>query len=407
MSPSELSSAQPGPIRVGGRVIDVAGAQLVLADAFGSVQIELRAEANDEPLAAGDLVVLEASHEPGNGWQATLRQRHRPIGSHPPSSSSEHRRLFERGVAERLRKRAAVITAARRFFAERDYLEVDTPTLVPCPGLDLHLDAFALQRDRAEPERYLNTSPEYQMKRLLAGGLPRLFQLARCFRRGEQGQRHNPEFVMLEWYRAFAGVESMMQETEQLVRSVFADCSIDLLAGGEHRVDLAAPFARISVCEAFARYADATAEQVLSWASHDEERFFRLLIERVEPALARLGTAVFLYDYPASQASLARRKPDDEQLCERFELYVGDLELCNGFGELTDPAEQRERLQNDQGRRAAQGKPVYPLDQRFLAALEQGLPPCTGNALGLDRLVQLCCGTADISDCMPFPFQWI
>jgi len=407
VSPSEVQAASAGPIRIGGRVVGIDAQTLLIADAFGSLQLELNASSTAPP-AIDDLIVVEASQQPMGRWQAEICYQRRPIKPRQPNTT-EHGRLFGRGVGARLRKRAEVMAAARRFFAERGYLEVDTPAVVPCPGLDLHLDAFALQRQgNSEPERYLNTSPEYQMKRLLAGGMSRIFQFARCFRRGEHGRRHNPEFVMLEWYRAFASMGSMMQQTEELVRSILTECTEgSVTALGDRRLDLAAPFARISVCEAFDRYAGASRAQVLQWADDDEERFFRVLIEKIEPALAELGTAAFLFDYPSSQASLARRKPGDEQLCERFELYVGDLELCNGFGELTDPVEQRERLVSDQRKRAAQDLAVYPIDHRFLEALEQGLPPCAGNALGVDRLVQLCCNAEDIGDTMPFPVQWI
>lgn len=225
------------------------------------------------------------------------------------------------------------------------------------------------------------------MKRLLAEGLPRIFQIVPCFRRGEIGGRHNPEFTMLEWYRSGMSADEMMSETEDLVRLV---------------LDVPTPFRRLTVQQAYRRYADVERDALLAMAQGDEETFFRLLVDRVEPALAALEVPVFLHDYPASQASLARRKPSDPDWCERFELYVKGVELCNGFGELTDPVEQRARLEEDQRKRRAANKPVYPIDEKFLAALEGGMPDAAGNALGLDRLIALVAGADAIGDVMAF-----
>jgi lysyl-tRNA synthetase class 2 len=282
-----------------------------------------------------------------------------------------------------LRERARVVRAVREFFHARDFLEVDTPALVPSPGMDLHLDAFSVERDR-----YLITSPEYQMKRLLADGHERIYQVCKAFRRGEMGTQHNPEFTILEWYRAHAQVEDVVRDTEQLVAAVHPE--------------LSPPFPRLTVCEGFERFAAVKESDVLAWASNDEDRYFRTWVEAVEPGIARTFAAVFVVDYPASQASLARTKPADERFCERFELYVGGVELCNGFGELTDPVEQRARFEHDQRERRKRGLPVYPIDEKLMDALRRGLPPCAGNALGVDRLVALACGTPDIGNVLAF-----
>jgi lysyl-tRNA synthetase class 2 len=163
----------------------------------------------------------------------------------------------------------------------------------------------------------------------------------------------------------------------------------------------------LTVAEAFVRYAGVSADEAIRWATDDEDQFFRVLVDDVEPALARLGRPVFLTDYPAPFASLARLSPNDPRVAERFELYIGSLEVCNGFGELTDPVEQRARFLRDQEHRRQQGKPVYPLDERFLAALEEGMPPAAGNALGLDRLVALGLSAKTIADVTSFPFGWL
>jgi lysyl-tRNA synthetase class 2 len=298
---------------------------------------------------------------------------------------------------KRLRERARVLRDVRRFFDARGFVEVETPAMVPSPGLDLHLDAFPVGGGERGAARWLMTSPEYQMKRLLADGWGRIYQIARCFRRGELGSRHNPEFTMLEWYRADAGVDDVMRDTEQLVAAVTGGA----VRVGERPIDLRPPLDRLGVCDAFARFAGWSREDTLDAAARDEDRYFRALVERVEPAVAALDRGVFLVDYPATQASLARKKPSDPALAERFELYVAGVELCNGFGELVDAAEQRARLEHDQDERRARGLEVYPVDERFLAALGR-VPPSGGNALGLDRLVALACGTTDIASVVAF-----
>jgi lysyl-tRNA synthetase class 2 len=291
-----------------------------------------------------------------------------------------------------LAERARVVRGVRDFFESRGFVEVETPAMVPSPGMDLHLDAYAADGG------FLITSPEYQMKRLLADGWERIFQICRCFRRGERGAQHNPEFTMVEWYRGNTGVEEVMRDTEQLAAAV---------SGGSfqvdgHFVDARPPFPRLGVCEAFERFAGVSEADVLAWAQSDEDRYFRTWVEQVEPRIAEMPHAVFVVDYPASQASLARKKPSDPRFCERFELYVAGVELCNGFGELTDPREQRARFEHDQAERRARGLPVYPIDEKFLAALEKGMPPSAGNALGVDRLAALACGTTDIRRVLAF-----
>jgi lysyl-tRNA synthetase class 2 len=304
-----------------------------------------------------------------------------------------------------LAERAAIAKRVRAFFDARGFLEVETPLLVPSPGLDLHLDAFEVADApagaiSASAPRYLSTSPEYQMKRLVAQGYERIYQLTKAFRRAEKGGRHNPEFSILEWYRARAGVEDVMRDTEQLV-AVATDGEVRV---GGRIVDVRPPFERITVCEAFARFADCTSDETLAMAECDEDRYFRLLVDRVEPGLAALDRGVFLTEYPASQASLARRSPRDARVAERFEAYVAGVELCNGFGELTDPAEQRARFERDRASRAERGLPVYPIDERFLEALAR-MPPAGGNALGFDRLVALACGNTEIGGVMAFTWD--
>jgi elongation factor P--(R)-beta-lysine ligase len=391
-TPSQLRGS--GQVRVGGRIREITPAGARLADALAAVEVTF---ATPPDLRPGDLVLVDGHFRDGTLQSAHLVELvHRPTDH--AATLAESTRLGS--IAPALRTRAAVAATVRAFFAARDYLEVETPALVPSPGLDLHLDAFAVAGGA-----YLGTSPEYQMKRLVAGGLPRTFQLARCFRRAEHGDRHNREFTMLEWYRGWSTMEEVMDETEALVRTVLDAHAAEQMPIVREPCDWRRPFLRLTVAAAFERYAGVSQLESLRLAIVDETRWFRLLVDAVEPALARLGTPVFLHDYPAPFASLARLRPDDLKVCERFELYFGDLELCNGFGELVDPYEQRGRLLADQEKRAAAGKPVHPLDERFLAALAEGMPPSAGNALGLDRLVALCTGAASIADVLTFPAE--
>jgi lysyl-tRNA synthetase class 2 len=298
---------------------------------------------------------------------------------------------------KRLVERACVREQVRRFFDARGFVEVETPVVVASPGLDVHLSAFAVLDAKGAPSRWLSTSPEYHMKRLLADGYRRIYQLAPCFRQNEVGGAHNPQFTMLEWYRAHAGKAEIMADTEQLVAAVTGG----VVRLGSHAVDVLPPFDRLSVCDAFARFAGWSPGETLAAAAEDEDRYFRTFVESVDPGIARLPRATWLVDYPASQASLARLDPTDDRFAERFELYIAGVELCNGFGELTDPVVQRARLERDQDRRRQQGLPVYPVDERFLEAVGR-MPPSGGNALGFDRLVALACGLTEIGPTIAF-----
>ena len=416
LAPSDVTAHHDATtIEIAGRVVEIHDGTAVIADALASLRATPIAEG---ALAEGDLAILRGTLAGGALSQAVVVQRFTP--TRPPltraasaeAPASEIDRLRNRGVARGLRARATALRATRSFFDERGFLEVETPAMVPSPGLDLHLDAFATPGAAGpgfvDATGYLITSPEYQMKRLLSGGIPRAYQVCHCFRRGEIGSRHNPEFTMLEWYRSFASVDEVIADTEALVRHVAR-----ALGAGEAievdgaRVDLGAPFERLAVADAFARYAGVAAEDAIAMASSDEDRFFRLLVDEVETAIAKASTPVFLVDYPAPFASLARLRDSDPRVAERFELYVAGVELCNGFGELTDPVEQRARLVRDQDERRKRGLAVYPIDERFLGALEEGMPPSAGNALGLDRLVAVCLGTDRIGDASTFPVGWL
>ena len=324
--------------------------------------------------------------------------------------------------------RGRIVAAVRGFFAEAGFVEVETPALQISPGLEPHLKAFATvlhdPLSRGALPRYLHTSPEFAMKKLLAGGMERIWQLCHVFRDGERGDTHHPEFAMIEWYRAGASYRDIMADCEALLRRVQEVAGAEAFLWRGKTADARAPWRYVSVAEAFQEFAGvdlfaslrdplhpdaalltAAAGQA-GLAPHGgddwETVFFRILLERVEPKLG-IDVPTVLYDYPLAQAALARRKPEDPRLAERFELYVCGLELANAFSELTDAAEQRARFEADQRKKQTLYGETYPVDEDFLAALEHGLPDCAGIALGFDRLVMLAVGADRIEDVLWFP----
>jgi lysyl-tRNA synthetase class 2 len=329
-------------------------------------------------------------------------------------------RLAERRAA--LETRARIATTIRRFFAERGFVEVETPALQVSPGLEPHLVAFTtelVEPGEGRAVRHLHTSPEFAMKKLLVAGVPRLFQLARVFRNGERSRLHHPEFTMLEWYRAGASYRDLMADCEALLRAAATRYEWD---GRE--ADPSAPWTYVSVAEAFERWVGidllatapdpgtpslpllADAARPIGIAPHEgdewEDLFFRIFLERIEPQLG-IGAPTILYDYPISMAALARPKPEDPRLAERFELYLSGVELANAFGELTDAAEQRRRFARDRAAKEARYGFSYPVDEAFLAALAHGMPESAGIALGFDRLVMLASGASRIEDVLWAP----
>jgi elongation factor P--(R)-beta-lysine ligase len=325
-----------------------------------------------------------------------------------------------------LERRAALTQATRNFFAERGFVEVETPALQVSPGLEPHLVAFAtdlVAPGGARRRLHLHTSPEFAMKKLLVAGMPRIFQLARVFRNAERASTHHPEFTMLEWYRANAGYESLMQDCEELLRAIAAQGVARLRWRGQE-CDPTAPCERLTVAEAFARHtsvdifatapdphapsldllAKAAARMGVAPRPGDawDDLFFRIFLERIEPKLG-IGRATILYDYPISMAALSRAKASDPRAAERMELYVCGLELANGFGELTDATEQRRRFEADMALKERRYGERYPIDEDFLAALAHGMPESAGIALGFDRLMMLATGAGAIEDVLWAP----
>jgi lysyl-tRNA synthetase class 2 len=374
-------------LQVGGRVL-CEGGRVRIADAFAAIDVDLPAA------PAGALLVVSGRWNGQALVESELLEQQLPLIAGP---APEFERAFQQGVGRRLQLRARVLAEIRGFFLERGFLEVDTPIRASELAVEPHIEPLR------SGDRYLISSPELHMKRLLVAGVPRLFQLVHCFRAEELGHLHAPEFLMLEWYRAFAGWQGVLEDTERLIsrlcERVVGGSELSLPNGT--RMDLRPPFLRITVREAFARFADVSDAAEL--AERDEDAFFQLLVDRVEPALAGFPQPVFLHDYPSSQAALARRSPADPSVAERFELYVAGVELCNGFGELNDAAEQRRRSELDRARQLALGRALTPMPEEFLRALEHGMPRAAGNALGVDRLVMLLAGESGIEAVRPFP----
>lgn len=308
-----------------------------------------------------------------------------------------------------LQKRARILQRVRAFFEERGVMEVETPALSAAALTDPAIDSLSTRYvgpgHAGGVELYLHTSPEFPMKRLLAAGSGPIYQVCKVFRQGEAGRRHNPEFTLLEWYRPGFDHHQLIDEVEALAGLI---------------LDIKGPAQRLSYRDAFIRYASLDpftasivelheAAQGLGVGEfvdgEDRDLWLDLILShRVEPNLGRDGLC-FLTDYPASQAALARLNPDNPQVAERFELYFRGVELANGFHELGDSVEQGRRFELELAERAAQGRETPPMDERLLAALEEGFPDCAGVALGFDRLVMLALGAESLEEVITFTIE--
>ncbi len=311
-----------------------------------------------------------------------------------------------------LKSRMAMIQGVRRFFDGLGFLEVETPALQVSPGLEPHLHAFSTEvinpeRDKSKP-RYLHTSPEFTMKKLLVAGVPDIYQICKVYRNCEGSRLHSTEFTMIEWYRTGATYEDIMNDCVNLFRAVCPD--VFLHKG--FKSDPHQEWQKISVREAFIQYCNIDIDPILDDAdafrgeakklgirtAEDDawdDVFFKIFLEKIEP---NLGTPVptILYDYPVSMAALSRPKKSDPRYAERFEIYVCGMELANAFGELTDAKVQKERFEKDMDLKQKLYGFRYPVDEDFIKALEHGMPECSGIALGIDRLAMLVAGVDTI-----------
>jgi len=410
-----IVSAQGGrTLLLRGRIVQLEMEKGILVDETGEMPFVL---CGDDSLHCGDIVELLGSLD-DDGILVAKEGRLLAASKRDFRQGDWARFHANKGaLRENLLFRSRVISAMRDFFSERGFLEVDTPYLTIASGLEVHIDPFTTHYCAANEvvPLYLATSPEHHMKRLLGCGMERIVQFSRCFRNGECTDLHNPEFTMVEWYRAYASYEEIMADCEELVKHLVA-----ALWGGEAPDKLvqmveAQPWARVEVCQAFKDWAGLDLEQCpdapaflrharsCGFASADQEDswedlFNKVLLEKIEPRLAELGAA-FLIDYPASLGALAKLKERNEKVAERAELYLFGVELANGYTELNDPQEQRQRFE-----KARESGAKGPVDEEFLQAMECAIPPAGGTALGVDRLVMLLANCRRLSEVIAFPY---
>ena len=302
-----------------------------------------------------------------------------------------------------------MLAAARRFFDARGVLEIDTPVLSRAAVSDPQIDSIRARLDlRPGHDYYLRTSPEFPMKRLLAAGYPDIYEIARVFRDGEAGPRHQPEFTLVEWYRLGLGLDDIMRETVEFARALLEERQPDQPPFYTTYRDAFIAHAALDPFTAgldeLRRVSGADERLVAAMGDRRDDWLDLVLATRVAPAFGGRRLTV-LHHYPASQAALARLAPETPEVAERFEVFCGELELANGFVELADAAEQAARFERDQALRKAGGKALRPFDRQLIAALEAGLPACAGVAVGFDRLLMINEGTDDVSDVMSFPFS--
>lgn len=385
---------------IAGRLKRLEG-HLYLEDGSGTIGLDWKGGL-PALLSEGDILEVQGEALPGGRFAVEHFRRLAPGRPVPPRGSPNE--FLWNLPSDLFEKRRRLKDALRSFFLERGFLEVETPILVPAPGQEPHLDPFStrLEDGKGGKNRYLITSPEYYHKRLLVAGYEKIFEMARVFRNGpsEMSGLHHVEFLMVEWYRAFASYMEIMEDTESLVHALARE------AGTPSGNRFEPPFERLSLEEAFARHARV---DLVPYLSEDpsfarEEalrgdfglqpddslrlRYFKIFVAGVEPKLGR-PRPVFLVDFPASEASLSKLREDRPEVCERFELYIDGVELANGFTELNDPGEQRNRFDAEAAERAKRGAAPVPRDEAFLEALELGMPPSGGVALGFDRLLMV------------------
>ena len=409
--PAASAATAVGEVAVRGRLLHFAEGRGKIADESGGIDFVVKARV--EGVKAGDIVELYGIAAEGIIDVTQIRLL---ASSRVDWNQGDWARFHANGLWANMRVRAAVLGAVRGFFTDAGFLAVETPTLVRASAQEEHIQLFATeyQGDKSQEQLYLAPSPELYMKRLLGVGFERIYQISRSYRNGEMGPQHNPEFTLIEWYRAYASYEEIMADVEDLVshvaKSVLGRSSV-VRAGRE--IDLQPPWERLSVRDAFARWAavdlDASTDaeslfrraRALGYGSARredswEDLYHKILLERVEPELAKLG-AIHLFDYPRQLAALAKLKEGDSTVAERTEAYLGGVELSNGYTELNDPAQQRERF-------ARSARPEgAPVDEAFLMAMERGIPPAGGVALGLDRLVMVVAGASCLDEVIAFP----
>jgi lysyl-tRNA synthetase class 2 len=289
-----------------------------------------------------------------------------------------------------LQQRANLLKAIRDVFIAQGFFEVETPHRIPAPAPESHINAIS------SGPWFLHTSPELCMKRMLAAGYEKIFQICRCWREGERGSQHIPEFTLLEWYHSGIDYWMLMEECAILIQTVASKVGLgEKIIFRDRAIDLTSPWERIPVREAFHEHTGTSMEEALKNGLFDE-----IMVRDIEPSLG-IRKPTFIYDYPAQRGALARLRLEDKTVAERFELYVGGLELANGFSELVDPEEQRRRFERENENRRGMRKSVYAMPEKFLEELRE-MPPSAGIALGIDRLVMILLDAPSIDGVVAF-----
>jgi elongation factor P--(R)-beta-lysine ligase len=289
-----------------------------------------------------------------------------------------------------LRLRAKLIQSIRLFFISKNFLEIETPIRVPSPAPEEHIEAIT------SDNWFLQTSPELCMKRLLAAGYPRIFQICKCFRAAERGNLHLPEFSILEWYIAEFNYSQLMEQCETMLIAVLKEMGVNgNISWQNKKIDLTPPWEYLTVAECFVKYTPFSCQEALK-----QNKFDEIMVEYIEPQLG-INRPTFIYDYPSQLAALAKLKKDDPTVAERFELFMFGVELANGFSELTDAKEQRQRFEKASQARSQKKYIDYPQPQKFLEALKF-MPEAAGIAMGIDRLAMLLTNTKKLDDIVAF-----
>jgi len=412
-------NAESGLNTFKGRVIDLRHDEAILHCNERYIRIH---ECPLDQFLRGDIVMMNC-HRSGDLYryekhEILVRPATDPVGN----TESMYERIA--GKRNALEKRGIMLRTIRGFFDEHDFLEIQTPTLVVSPGLEPTLGFFSTVYvdESGKSNTYtLPTSPEFALKKILTAGYDRIYEIKPVFRNlGEYGTIHHPEFTMLEWYRSFADYTTIMSDVDELVGTVArALCPQMTSSFRGHVVSWEPPFKRISICDLWRSILNINLEETLSIpgelrrlcstmistplheSEHNMDIFHRVMVEHIEPKLGH-GKPVIIHDYPADGAALSVISKDNPAVCERFELYVGGIEIANAFTELNDPREMALRIRKDRVEQKRNGLPIMPADGELLRALRNGMPPSAGIAMGIDRLLMALLGIDSIHGCMAF-----
>ena len=309
---------------------------------------------------------------------------------------------------EMLKTKARLLSKLRAFFDEKNILEVQTPLLSQAGNTEPSIESFVTKINQ-DKDYYLNTSPEFAMKRLLAAGCGSIYQITPAFRQEEQGRKHNPEFTLLEWYRLDFDHHDLMQEVDALIRFVANDLiqleQTQYFTYHEAMISFASVDPFTASTDDLKAAVEKASIDIVGMAQATNDQWLDLLMSMVVEKNLPQNCPVFIYDYPASQAALAKIRKGEHEVAERFELYINAVELANGFHELSNAAEQEQRFHKDQAQRKENNQQGIPMDKYLISALEEGLPECAGVALGLERLLMVLTGKEDITEVVTFPFD--